>query len=86
MLQCAKAPDSGGSVRNRLIIVSWRDVADRGVKPHGVVVFDEGSDQATGVLKVQGDAWADAISLKRFVPAFDFPVALRVIGRSAHMA
>ena len=66
--------------------VSWGDVADCRVKAHGVVVFDEGSDQATGVLKVQGNSWADAISLKRFVPAFDFPVALRVTGRSAHMA
>ena len=34
--------------------VSLGDVADRGVKPHGVVVFDEASDQATGVLEVQG--------------------------------
>ena len=34
--------------------VSWGDVADRGVKAHGVVVFDEANDQATGVLEVQG--------------------------------
>ena len=32
--------------------VSWGDVADRGVKAHGVVVFDEANDQATSVLEV----------------------------------
>ena len=31
--------------------LSWGDEADRGVKPHGVVVFDEASDQATGLLE-----------------------------------
>ena len=44
--------------------VSWGDVADRGVKAHGVVVFDKASDQATGILKVQGDSWADAMGFK----------------------
>jgi hypothetical protein len=39
--------------------VSWGDVADRGMKPHGVVVFDEASDQTTGLLEVQGDAWGE---------------------------
>ena len=45
--------------------VSWGDVADRGVKAHGVIVFDEAADQATGVLETQGDFWADAISFER---------------------
>jgi hypothetical protein len=40
------------------------DVADRGVKPHGIVVFDEAGDQATGVLEIQGDAWTDAMGFK----------------------
>ena len=44
--------------------VSWGDVADRRMKAHGIVVFDEASDQATGVLKVQGNPWADAIVFK----------------------
>lgn len=44
--------------------VGWGDVADRGVKPHGVVVFDEAGYQATGVLEVQGDSWADAMGFK----------------------
>jgi hypothetical protein len=57
--------------------ISWGDVADRGVKAHSVVVFDEASHEATGVLEVQGNPWADAISFERFVPAFDFPVARR---------
>jgi hypothetical protein len=35
--------------------VSWGAVADRRVKAHSVVVFDEASDQATGVLEIQGD-------------------------------
>ena len=65
--------------------VSWGDVADRRVKAHGVVVFDEAGNQATGVLEVQGDPWADAITLKGFVPALDFSVALGVVGRGAHM-
>jgi hypothetical protein len=38
--------------------VGWGDVADGGVKPYGVVVFDEAGDQATSVLETQGDAWA----------------------------
>ena len=44
--------------------VSWGDVADRGMKAHGVVVFDEASDQATSVLEVQGDSWANAIGFE----------------------
>jgi hypothetical protein len=32
--------------------VSWGDVADRGVKAHGVVVFDEAGNQATGILEI----------------------------------
>ena len=44
--------------------VSWGDVGDRGVKAHGIVVFDEASDQATVVFKVQGNPWADAIVFK----------------------
>jgi hypothetical protein len=47
--------------------VSWGDVADRRVKAHGVVMFDKASDQATSVLEVQGDSWADAIILKGLV-------------------
>jgi hypothetical protein len=34
--------------------VSWGDVADRRVKAHGVIVFDEAADQATGVLGTPG--------------------------------
>ena len=34
--------------------VSWGEVANRRVKAHGVVVFDEASNQATSVLEVQG--------------------------------
>jgi hypothetical protein len=44
--------------------IDWGDAADRGVEAHGVVVFDEAGDQATGVLKAQGDAWADAIGFE----------------------
>ena len=44
--------------------VGWGDVADRGVKPHGVVVIDETGDQATSVLEVQGDTWADALGFE----------------------
>ena len=48
--------------------VSWGDVADRGVKPHGVVVFDEASD----VLKVQGDAGCDSVlqDARRLITGF----------------
>ena len=65
--------------------VRWGDVAYRRVKAHGVVVFNEASHEATGVLEVQGDPWADAIGFERLVPALDLPVALRVVGRGAHM-
>ena len=44
--------------------VGWGDVADRGVKPHGVVVFEEAGSPAMCVLEVQGNPWADAIVLK----------------------
>ena len=36
--------------------VGWGDVADRRVEAHGVVMFDEAGEQATGVLEAQGDA------------------------------
>jgi hypothetical protein len=65
--------------------VSWGDVANRRVKAHGVVVFDEVSNQATSVLEVQGDSWADTIILKGLVPSLEFSVALGVAGRGAHM-
>ena len=65
--------------------ISWGNVAYRRVKAHGVVVFNEASHEATGVLEVQGDPWADAIGFERLVSALDLPVALRVIWRGAHV-
>ena len=44
--------------------VSRGDVADSRMKTHGVVVFDEAGDQATGVLEIQGNTWADAMGFK----------------------
>ena len=61
--------------------LGWGDVADCGVKAHGVVVFDKASDQAPGLR----NPWANAMGLKGFVPALDFPVALRVVRRGTHM-
>ena len=37
--------------------VGWGNVADGGVKPHGVVVIDKAGEQATSILEAQGDAW-----------------------------
>jgi hypothetical protein len=54
--------------------VGWGDVADRGVKPHGVVVIDETGDQATGVLEVQGDAWPVHSALSDFCQRSIFPL------------
>jgi hypothetical protein len=34
--------------------VSWDDVADRGVKAHGVAVFDKASDQARASWRFKG--------------------------------
>ncbi len=40
---------------------------------------------ATDVLKIERDFWADAIGFKGLAPALDFPVALPLVGRGAHV-
>jgi len=47
------------------------DRADGAVKSDGVVMEDEVSDEAAGLVEGEGDLGADAIALESFVPAFD---------------
>ena len=55
-----------------LHLVQRRDVTDRAVKP--------------SILQRQGDSRPNALGLDGFVPAFDFPIRLRIIRRSSHMS
>ena len=60
--------------------VLGRDVADGAVQADRVVVQDVIGHDAAGVIERQRGEHADAIALKRLVPAFDFAVALGIIG------
>src|SRR6516162_3984466 len=50
------------------------------MQPHGVVVVNEALDKSSGILLGKRAAKPEAISFEALVPAFDFPVALWVIG------
>ena len=56
------------------------NVADGRMQPHGVVVVNEALDKSSGILLGKRAAKPEAISFEALVPAFDFPVALWVIG------
>ena len=62
-------------------LVLGGDVADGAVQADGVVMLDVIGDDPPGVVQGQGRQHADAIALEGLVPAFDFAVALGVIGR-----
>jgi hypothetical protein len=65
--------------------VLGRNVADGGMQADGVVMDDVVGDDAAGIAERQGHENADALALDGFVPAFDFAVGLRIIGRSLDM-
>src|SRR5919204_5149798 len=58
-----------------------RDVTDRAVQPHRVVMLDVPRHHAAGVLQTQRRLGADAIALDGAVEALDLPVALGVVRR-----
>jgi len=59
------------------------DIANGAVQADVVVVFDVIGDDASGVVEGEWHQGPDAIALERFVPAFDFAVGLRIVGRGA---
>ncbi len=60
------------------------DVADGGVQAHGVVVGNKVGHQTAGVVEAKRGAGTQAVAFERAVPAFDFAVALGIIGSGAH--
>ena len=62
-----------------------RDVADGAVQAHGVVVVHVALNQTPRIFQRQRRSRPDALRFERFVPAFDFPVRLRIIGRGSHV-
>src|SRR5262249_22197947 len=61
--------------------VVGRDVPDRAVQPHAVVVLDEVVDDASCVLQRRRRRDADGIALEGLVPPLQLAVRLRVMGR-----
>jgi hypothetical protein len=51
----------------------------------GVVVLDGACDEAACLIEVERGSRADTVVFERFVPAFDFPIGLRVVGGGFHM-
>src|ERR1700726_3243636 len=58
-----------------------RDVANRAVQADVVVMLDVALHQTPRVFQRQRRSRPDALSLERFVPAFDLSVRLRMVGR-----
>ena len=65
--------------------VGRRDEADRAVQAHGVVVIHVLLNQPPRILRRQRRSRPDALAFQRFVPALDFSVRLRIVGRCPHM-
>ena len=60
-----------------------RDVADATIQADVVVMRYVNLYQAARIFKRQWSSRPDALSLERFVPAFDLPVRLGVVGRGS---
>src|ERR1700730_3380535 len=58
-----------------------RDVANRAVQADVVVMLDVALHQTPRIFQRQRRSRPDALSLERFVPAFDLSVRLRIVGR-----
>src|ERR1035441_1407408 len=61
--------------------VRRRDEADGAVQPYGIVVVHVLLNQAPRVLQRQRRSGPNALRFERFVPAFNFSVRLRIVGR-----
>lgn len=61
--------------------VFGRDVADGGVQADVVVMVGVFADEPPGVVEGERDFDADAFALECLVPAFDFTIRLRIVGR-----
>src|SRR5437870_7686830 len=55
------------------------DVADRTVKPRGVVLLHEVSNHPARILQAEWRLWAHGLGLQGAVPALDLAVRLRVV-------
>src|SRR5271170_5889204 len=71
-------PDGLGTTSQ---LVCRRDVADRAVQPHRVVIDHELGNQPLSVLQAQRGLHSDAPSFQGLEPPLDLAVALGVIGR-----
>ena len=48
-------------------------------------MFNKFLDDSFGIFQGQWGSWSDAIGFESAMPSLDFPVGLRVVGRSPHM-
>jgi len=60
--------------------VLWRDVTDRGIQTDVVVMLDVAPHQTLCVVQRKWRSRSDTLTLQRLMPAFDFPVRLRIVG------
>ena len=63
--------------------MSLRRDGDRTIRADVVVVLDVALHQTPRIVQRQWRSRPDALSFERFVPAFDFSVRLRIVGRSS---
>jgi hypothetical protein len=61
------------------------DIADGRVESDGIVMLNEALDEPSGILVGKRAARPEAIGFEALAPAFNFAVALRVIGRGFDM-
>jgi hypothetical protein len=65
--------------------ISWGDIANGRVQPHGVVMVNEALDKSSGILLGERAARPETIGFEALVPSLDFTVALRVVRRGFDM-
>jgi hypothetical protein len=64
-------------------LVGRRDVFQRTVQPHLVILLDEGGNPSPRLLDIRGTRGANALPLQAAVPALQLAVALRIEGARA---
>src|SRR5271157_6205307 len=75
------SPRGPDGLRATSQLVGRRDVDNRAMQAHGVVIVDELGDQPPSVLHGQGRRDANALSLQGLEPTLDLTVALEIILR-----
>ncbi len=72
-------------LRQTVEFIGRREVADRRVQPHVVIVVHVTRDLPPGLVKRLRTGRPDALSFQAAMPAFELPVALRIVGTRPHV-